>query len=704
MTAASAADPRVDRCHRRGDRGRGRPARGRPGRPAVRRRPLLAYLLDPLVERFARVGVPRWLAVLLVYAITVGVVVLASRDRDPAARPTQIATFTTELPDIVRAIQYQLDHLNELYDRLGLPAGAAHDRGFASSAGGGSTRRTTWTSASCARSSTAPASFVTSIFGYLILPAWLFFLLKDRPRLAGRDGPFPADGLAAATPGRSSGSSTRSSASGSAASSSSARVVGAGLVHRPDDPRASRSTRSSAGSPSCWRSSPALGELIPIIGPIISAVPAVLLGPDRRAGAGACGPAAVPRDPAGREQLPRAQDPERRDRPPPERSIITALVIGGAIFGLLGAILALPVTAAFRDVFKYVFRRAERDRRRRAEGGPSTPARSPRWRPPAAGSPWRPGRSGPSDGPIRATRTSTHTRSSRSTRRPMSRSSQRRLPATRPEIPPRRHAGTRGGRPDARAQHGIRDPRRRRPPGRFDRERAARAEPARRATAGPRVRWLRAPARPPMPDPAPGDRRSGPDPGPRRSAPRHRPQTVSRDWTSGRSTIGGGYDPSRMRTADGDGRRGAAAGRSLGDRRSTSADTRAGHSARSPGRDLEYLEWLDRMADRSGLPRRGRRAAPEGRPAAQRPGRRRAPGAVPPPLRSGGSGPRFRRVSPPGADPTPARYHSARVCRMLMLCRMPEPDRDADQRRAAVGDERQRDPGDRHDPDDHARR
>ena len=27
------------------------------------------------------------------------------------------------------------------------------------------------------------ASFITSIFGYLILPAWLFFLLKDRPKL-----------------------------------------------------------------------------------------------------------------------------------------------------------------------------------------------------------------------------------------------------------------------------------------------------------------------------------------------------------------------------------------------------------------------------------------------------------------------------------------------------------------------------------------
>ena len=36
-----------------------------------------------------------------------------------------------------------------------------------------------------------------------------------------------------------------------------------------------------------------------------------------------------------------------------------ALVMGGAIAGLLGAILALPVTAAARDVFRYAFHRVD---------------------------------------------------------------------------------------------------------------------------------------------------------------------------------------------------------------------------------------------------------------------------------------------------------------------------------------------------------
>ena len=36
-----------------------------------------------------------------------------------------------------------------------------------------------------------------------------------------------------------------------------------------------------------------------------------------------------------------------------------ALVMGGAIGGLLGAILALPITAAARDVFRYAFHRLD---------------------------------------------------------------------------------------------------------------------------------------------------------------------------------------------------------------------------------------------------------------------------------------------------------------------------------------------------------
>ena len=74
-----------------------------------------------------------------------------------------------------------------------------------------------------------------------------------------------------------------------------------------------------------------------------------------------------------------------------------------------------------------------------------------------------------------------------------------------------------------------------------------------------------------------------------------RPQTVSRDWTTGRSTVGGGYDPARMRTADGDGAAGPPPGSPSGTVLNFGryAGWSLGEIAR---RDLEYLEWLDRMA------------------------------------------------------------------------------------------------------------
>ena len=42
-------------------------------------------------------------------------------------------------------------------------------------------------------------------------------------------------------------------------------------------------------------------------------------------------------------------------------AVVFAIIIGGSLAGLLGAILALPVTAAFRDVVRYLFRRLSPD-------------------------------------------------------------------------------------------------------------------------------------------------------------------------------------------------------------------------------------------------------------------------------------------------------------------------------------------------------
>jgi curved DNA-binding protein CbpA len=128
-------------------------------------------------------------------------------------------------------------------------------------------------------------------------------------------------------------------------------------------------------------------------------------------------------------------------------------------------------------------------------------------------------------------------------------------------------------------------------------------DPARRA-AYDRERQLAAAmarARPPAPPASPASPASPPTPpapptqppqpsGP--GAPRP-PETVSPDWTSGRSSVGSGYDDS-MRNPDGTG----AAGRPPGDP-SGSVLTFGRYAGWSLGeiarRDLEYIEWLDRM-------------------------------------------------------------------------------------------------------------
>ena len=89
-------------------------------------------------------------------------------------------------------------------------------------------------------------------------------------------------------------------------------------------------------------------------------------------------------------------------------------------------------------------------------------------------------------------------------------------------------------------------------------------------------------------DPAPSSGAGNPSGVPRP------PETVSSDWTSGRSGTGSGYDPSRMRAPDGF----AAAGPPPGDPSGSIlnfgrfAGWSLGEIARS---DLEYIEWLDRM-------------------------------------------------------------------------------------------------------------
>lgn len=121
----------------------------------------------------------------------------------------------------------------------------------------------------------------------------------------------------------------------------------------------------------------------------------------------------------------------------------------------------------------------------------------------------------------------------------------------------------------------------------FDRERAVNAslERARSSNATTPDRQGRPPAA--GTSGTPGS--AAPEPS---AAPPREPETVSRDWTTGRSSVGGGYDAS-MHTADGDGAAGPPPGNPSGSVLTFGRYNRwsLGEIARA---DLEYIEWLDR--------------------------------------------------------------------------------------------------------------
>jgi hypothetical protein len=123
----------------------------------------------------------------------------------------------------------------------------------------------------------------------------------------------------------------------------------------------------------------------------------------------------------------------------------------------------------------------------------------------------------------------------------------------------------------------------------YDRERADAAARERRAAGRPTER----------PDEGAHTGASRPGGEARRSAPREpeppKPgDAVSRDWTSGRSTVGSGYDPKTMRAREGFGAAGPPPGNPSGT--VLGFGRYAGWSIGEVGRrDIEYLEWLDRV-------------------------------------------------------------------------------------------------------------
>ena len=139
----------------------------------------LAFVLDPGVTQLQRRGVPRWLGVLAMYALVVALVwLVVAFAVPPIARQT--SEFIDHLPQLGATLTDTQRAIVEWYRGLPLPAGLREtiDQSIAGSeAALGDVFR-----GLLAPTLTAVLRTATFVLGLIVVPVWLFFVLKDRER------------------------------------------------------------------------------------------------------------------------------------------------------------------------------------------------------------------------------------------------------------------------------------------------------------------------------------------------------------------------------------------------------------------------------------------------------------------------------------------------------------------------------------------
>ena len=319
---------------------------------------LLVYLLDPPVRWLARRGVRRSLAILIVYVIAI-IAIVEFLNLTLAPLISEIVQFLQDLPGLAAQLQAQLDRLSEVYARLAIPD-AVRDwiDAMIASIGQGPGGAPSFDPTSLLPILTGATSFVGAIFGYILLPVWVFYLLKDRVSLTQQfDRSLPAawrfDTWAVLRIVRRLFGQWVRAQLVLGVTVGLFTFIGLLLLSRIVDPVFGRYAvllSVTAG----------ILELLPIIGPIISAIPAVLLA--ATVGLEAVIAALVlytlVQQVENNVLVPKIQGDAIELHP---ALVMFAIVIGGSLGGLLGAILALPVAAAVRDVTRYLFRRLSPD-------------------------------------------------------------------------------------------------------------------------------------------------------------------------------------------------------------------------------------------------------------------------------------------------------------------------------------------------------
>jgi predicted PurR-regulated permease PerM len=316
---------------------------------------LFVYLLDPPVRWLVRRGVRRTLAILIVYVVGIVLIVeFLALTLTPLLN--EILQFIEDFPTLAENLDAQLQNLGEFYARLEIPV-AIRDWIDSAIAGIGQGGAGGADLSFLLPLITGAGSLIGALFAYFILPVWVAYILKDKVALVESfERSLPAtwrfDTWAVIkTVERDFGQWVRGQII-LGFTVGIATFVGLIVLSQffPIFGRYAVLLSVIAG----------LFELIPIIGPIISAVPAVLL-------AATVSPAAVVaaivlyflvQQVENNFLVPKIQGDAVKLHP---AAVVFAIIVGASLAGLLGAILALPVTAAFRDVVRYLFRRLTPD-------------------------------------------------------------------------------------------------------------------------------------------------------------------------------------------------------------------------------------------------------------------------------------------------------------------------------------------------------
>jgi predicted PurR-regulated permease PerM len=309
---------------------------------------LFVYLLSPGVDILARRGLPRWLAILVLYAVVAVVVV---QGLSILIRPliSQLALFVADAPRYAAAVQELLDALARAYQGLDLPIEV---RRLIDDAVGRFLGAVSGIDPSVLLPvATSLAALVGNVVGYLIVPVWAFYILKDRSQLlAGLEAQLPRSWRDEAR--TIAGIVDRVIGRWLRAQLILGTVVGVvtfvgllvlGAVVDPVFGHLAVLLAVIAG----------ILELLPIIGPTIAAIPAALIGLTVGLEATVLVLAlyVVIQQLENNLLVPKIQGDAVRLHP---SVVIFAIVLGATIAGLLGAILALPVTAVAREIYEYL--------------------------------------------------------------------------------------------------------------------------------------------------------------------------------------------------------------------------------------------------------------------------------------------------------------------------------------------------------------